>query len=82
MSEYETIKIKKEIKLLLEKILHDYQLKLGRKLGFDELLLRLIIDARARPELFNRIIDDPIENHNTEKALKTLREERRKDSRL
>ena len=82
MSEYETIKIKKETKLLLDKVLVEYESELGRKIGLDELILRLIIEANAKPELLRYLIENPVKEHNTEEALKILREERKRDERF
>ena len=76
MSEYTSIRVRKDTKRLLEKVLIDLESRLGRRLDYDELLRILAHSARARPWLLRLLIENPVEVHDTEKARQLLRREK------
>ena len=82
MPEYTSIRVKKDTKKLLEKILIDFEARLGRRLDYDELLRILVRKAQARPWLLAWLIENPVEGHDTDKAQQLLRSERRRDTRF
>ena len=82
MTKYTTIKVRKETKELLERTLIDFEAKLGKRLDYDELIRLLVIRAKGRPQMLKLLIERPVEEHNTERAQRLLREERRRDTRF
>lgn len=82
MSEYTSIRVKKDTKRLLEKVLIDLESRLGRRLDYDEVLRILARDAQAKPWLLKMLMEEPVEGHDTDKAQQLLRAERRRDTRF
>ena len=81
MPEYTTIRVTRETKRLLERVLVEVEARLGRRLDYDELLRMLAARARLRPGLLLWLLENPVEGHDTEEALHVLREERKRDER-
>jgi len=82
LPEYTSIRVRKDTKRLLEKVLIDLELRLGRRLDYDELLRILARSAQARPWLLRLLIERPVGGHDTDKAQQLLRSERRRDTRF
>jgi len=82
MPEYTTIRVRKETKRLLEKVLIDLESRLGRRLDYDELLRILARSAQAKPWLLRLLVERPVEGHDTDEAQRLLRSERRRDTRF
>ncbi len=82
MSEYTSIRVRRNTKKLLEKALIELEAELGRRLDYDELIQILALRAQANPQLLKLLIENPVKEHDTEKAQELLRRERRRDSRF
>ena len=82
MSEYTSIRVRRNTKELLEKALIELEAELGRRLDYDELIQILALRAQANPQLLKLLIENPVKEHDTEKAQELLRRERRRDSRF
>lgn len=82
MPEYTTIRVRKETKRLLEKVLIDLESRLGRRLDYDELLRILARSAQTKPWLLRLLVERPVEGHDTDEAQRLLRSERRRDTRF
>lgn len=82
MPEYTSIRVRKETKKLLERVLIDLESRLGRRLDYDELLRILARGAEAKPWLLRWLIENPVERHDTDRAQRLLRSERRRDTRF
>ncbi len=83
---YTTVRVTLETRALLEKLLVALEARLGRRLDLDDAIRMVVEDAlrriEKRPELLKALFEEPIENHDTMRALSLLREERRRDDRL
>ncbi len=82
MSEYTSIRVRKDTKKLLERTLIDFEARLGRRLDYDELIRILAIQAQSKPQLLKILIENPVEGYNTDEAQRLLRSERRRDTRF
>ncbi len=82
LSEYTSIRIRKETKKLLEKTLIEFEARLGRRLDYDELIRILAIQTQANPQLLRVLIQNPVKSHDTDKAQRLLRRERMGDTRF
>lgn len=82
MPEYTSIRVRRETKRLLERALIDLEAKLGKRLDYDELLRILALSAQTRPLLLKRLIENPVKEHDTDKAQRLLRSTRRRDTRF
>ncbi len=74
--------MRRNTKELLEKALIELEAELGRRLDYDELIQILALRAQANPQLLKLLIENPVKEHDTEKAQELLRRERRRDSRF
>ena len=74
-----TIAIKEETKRELLKFVSELQIKLGRRVDFDEAIRFLLMYKRKKNP--NLLLEACISREDVEKALKELYEERRKDER-
>jgi len=82
LPEYTSIRVRKDTKRLLEKVLIDYESKLKRRLDYDELLRILAHETRARPWLLRLLVENPVKGHSTDEAQRLLRSERKRDTRF
>ncbi len=82
MSEYTSIRVRKDTKKLLEKTLIEFEARLGRRLDYDELIRILALRTQANPQLLRLLIQNPVKNHDTGNAQRLLRSERRRDTRF
>ena len=82
MPEYTSIRIRKDTKKLLEKILIDFETQLERRLDYDELIRILALQAQTKPRLLKLLLQNPVREHDTERAQHLLRSERRRDTRF
>ena len=82
MSEYTSIRVRKDTKKLLEKTLIDFEARLGRRLDYDELIRILAIQAQSKPQLLKLLVENPVEGYSTDEAQRLLRSERRRDTRF
>ena len=82
MPEYTSIRVRKETKRLLEKVLIDLESRLGRRIDYDELLRILARDAQAKPWLLRLLVERPVEGHDMDEAQRLLRSERKRDTRF
>lgn len=82
VSEYTSIRVRKDTKKLLERTLIDFEARLGRRLDYDELIRILAIQAQSKPQLLKILIENPVEGYNTDEAQRLLRSERRRDTRF
>lgn len=80
--EYTSIRVRRETKRLLEKTLIDLEARLGRRLDYDDVIRILAQRARGKPELLMLLTQNPVEEHDTDKAQRLLRRERERDTRL
>ena len=80
--EYTSIRVRRETKRILEKTLIDLEARLGRRLDYDDVIRILAQRARGKPELLMLLTQNPIEEHDTDKAQRLLRRERERDARL
>ncbi len=80
--EYTSIRVRRETKRILEKTLIDLEARLGRRLDYDDVIRILAQRARGKPELLMLLTQNPIEEHDTDKAQRLLRRERERDTRL
>lgn len=84
-AKYTSIRVKRETKELLEKLLVKMEYELGRRLDYDELLKIIatrILSGHKRPEFLAKLAENPIADHDTALAMRILREERRRDDRF
>ncbi|MCE4599761.1 MAG: hypothetical protein F7C81_06150 [Desulfurococcales archaeon] len=77
LSEYTSIRVRKDTKKLLEKTLIDFEVRLGRRLDYDELLRILVRRVQSKPQLLRQLIESPVEGYDTDKAQQLLRSGRR-----
>jgi len=82
LSEYTSIRVRKDTKKLLEKTLIEFEARLGRRLDYDELIRILALRTQANPQLLRLLIQNPVKNHDTDNAQRLLRSERRRDTRF
>ncbi|MEB3859754.1 MAG: hypothetical protein LRS43_00930 [Desulfurococcales archaeon] len=80
--DYTSIRVRRDTKRLLEKTLIEFEAMLGRRLDYDELLRLLVERARVKPWLLRRLLESPVEEHDTRRAQEMLRAERRRDTRF
>ncbi len=80
--EYTSIRVRRETKRLLEKTLIDLEARLGRRLDYDDVIRILALRPRGKPELLMLLTQNPVEEHDTDKAQRLLRRERERDTRL
>ena len=81
-AKYTTIKLKKETKELLERVLIDFESELGTRLDYDDVIRLLVTKVTQRPQLLLSLFQSPVKGHNTNEAQRLLREERQRDDRL
>ena len=82
LPEYTSIRVRKDTKKLLERTLIELEARLGKRLDYDELLRILARGVQARPQLLKLLMMNPVEEHDTVKAQRLLRSERRRDTRF
>lgn len=71
-----TIAVDDDVRDKLLRISAELQLKLGRRVNYNEVLRYLIESRLKRPELLDRAV---VKGQDSERLLKELHEERRKD---
>ncbi len=82
-TEYTTIKVRRDTKELLEKTLIAMESRLGRRLDYDTLLRILAKNVlQSKPWLLEWLIENPVKEHDTDRAQEMLRAERRRDERF
>ncbi len=82
LPEYTSIRVRKDTKKLLERVLIDFEAMLGRRLDYDELIRILAIRAQSKPQLLKLLLENPVKEHNTDTAQRLLADERRRDTRF
>ncbi len=82
MSEYTSIRVRKDTKKLLERVLIDFEARLGRRLDYDELIRILAMRSQSKPGLLRLLLENPVKEHNTDMAQRLLMSERRRDTRF